>query len=68
MGWGDTGFGSDLAGDGEGPTIGLPVQEQVYLAPPGFPYLGVSRCMFANLNIQDPFAGATLWLALGDLQ
>ena len=68
--WGHASASAGLAwtdpGSDEG--LGVPVQGRVHVTPPGFPYVGLSLGVFANLNLDQPFAGVSLGLAFGDLR
>lgn len=44
-------------------TLGLPVNAQLFLKP--FPAIGLGLNVFANLNMEEPFAGALLCLQAG---
>ena len=48
-----------------GPTIGLPLEVQLFFRPARF--LGIGLYGFANLNPEESFVGATISLQLGKL-
>ena len=49
-----------------GPTIGIPVEAQLFWRP--FRFLGIGLYGFANLNPEEPFVGATLSFQFGKLR
>jgi hypothetical protein len=49
-----------------GPTIGIPVEAQLFWRP--FSFLGIGLYGFANLNPEEPFVGATLSFQFGKLR
>ncbi len=49
-----------------GPTIGIPVEAQLFWRPAHF--LGIGLYAFANLNSEEPFAGITLGFQFGKLR
>jgi hypothetical protein len=49
-----------------GPTIGIPVEAQLFWRPARF--LGIGLYAFANLNSEEPFAGITLGFQFGKLR
>ena len=49
-----------------GPTIGIPLEAQLFWRPTRF--LGIGLYAFANLNSEEPFAGITLGFQFGKLQ
>ncbi|UCE05771.1 MAG: hypothetical protein JSW07_19605 [bacterium] len=49
-----------------GPTIGIPLEAQLFWRPAHF--LGIGLYAFANLNSEEPFAGITLGFQFGKLR